>query len=228
MGLSFAFTGAIFAWPYQAGVAAYVQEHGLVDDSSRVYGSSSGAVVAMMLACGIDIARVGTPAGLEANERALDGHRTPFFRPRGVIATYFAIFSRAMPDDAHRRASGRLFIVTRPLATWRPALVSKFPTRKALLDAIGASIAIPGFTVTLAYRHAEHGWCVDAGREVPEDDRPGVETVRVGVGPRSERDDISPSRPIPWNQKFLVASKKSRLELFELGWQDARRRFEAA
>ena len=228
MGLSFAFTGAIFAWPYQAGVAAYVQQHGLFDETSRVYGSSSGAVVAMMLACGIDVARVGTPACLEANERALRGHRTNLFRPKGVIPMYFGIFKRALPDDAHARAAGRLHIVVRQLATWRSLLVSKWTSNDTMLDAIGASIAIPGFTVTLAYRLPEHGWCVDAGREVPRDDRPGVSTVRVGVGPRPDLDDISPSRPIPWDQKFLVAPTASRLELFDLGFADARRRFEAA
>jgi hypothetical protein len=37
VGLTIAFNGAFFAWPYQAGVAAFVQDRGLLD-SSRIYG----------------------------------------------------------------------------------------------------------------------------------------------------------------------------------------------
>jgi hypothetical protein len=45
VGLSLAFDGAFFAWPCQAGVAAFAQDRGLLDAASRIYGTSSGAGV---------------------------------------------------------------------------------------------------------------------------------------------------------------------------------------
>jgi hypothetical protein len=224
--LSLAFSGAFFAWPYQAGVAAYAQDHALLDERSRIYGTSSGAVVAVMLASGVDIARVGLPAGLEANAKANGDRRLPFFAPTGVIPVYFEIFGRALPVDAHERASGRLFVAVTQVPRFRRALISHYPDRAALLDALAASIAIPGVTVPLARRTVAHGWCVDGGPEVPDDDRPGVQTIRVGVGPRVpilKPDHIVPSRPIGLSQRFLIAPERQRRELFALGYADAAR-----
>ena len=127
MGLtSYAFNGAFFAWPYQAGVAAHVQERGLLDEGSRVYGTSSGAVVAVMLACGIDIANVGMPAGLEANAQAKGNRFLPFFKPTPVLPIYFAIFCAALPADAHVRASGKLFISVTQVPRFKRATVSQY------------------------------------------------------------------------------------------------------
>lgn len=231
MTLSIAFNGAFFAWPYQAGVAAYVQERGLLTAESRIYGTSSGAVVAVMLACGVDIANVGLAAGLVANARAQGDRRHPFFRPAPVIPTYFEVFGPALPADAHARATGRLFVAITQLVRLRRRLVSEFPTRQALLDTLGASIAIPGVTVAFAHRLAPFGWCIDGGPEVADDDRPGVDTLRVGVGPRLPRgklDHIMPSSPVGFAQRFLIAPDTERRRLFDLGRRDARAYLERA
>jgi hypothetical protein len=224
--ISIAFNGAFFAWPYQAGVAAYVQDHDLLDANSRVYGTSSGAVVAVMLACGVDIARVGMPAGLLANARAKHGKLTPFGSPGRVIPTYFEIFGPTLPDDAHERATGRLFVSTMKLPRFEKTILSHYTSKSALLDALAASIAIPGVTVRFAYKTEHHGWCVDGGPEVPDDDRSGVETIRVGVGPRvpmMKPDHIMPSSPIGVRQRLLIAPEPERRKIFELGYADARR-----
>lgn len=231
MGLSLAFNGAFFAWPYQAGVAAFVQDRGLLDEHSRIYGTSSGAVVAVLLACGVDIARVGLDAGMEANARAAKGRKLPFFRPAGVLATYFSIFGAALPEDAHLRATARLFIRVTRVPRLQRILVSSYRSKQGLLDTLGASIAIPGVTVNFAHRLEPHGWCMDGGPEVPDDDRPGIETVRVGVGPRIPRtkpDHITPSTPIGFEQRFSVLPIERRRELFHLGYADARGYLKAA
>jgi hypothetical protein len=231
LSVSIAFNGAFFAWPYQAGVAAYVQDRGLLDERSRIYGTSSGAVVALMLACGVDIANVGLPAGLDANARAKGDRMTPFLRPAAVIPTYFAIFGPTLPDDAHVRATGRLFVSVTQIPRLRRRLVSEYPHKQALLDTLGASIAIPGVTVKLAHKLERYGWCLDGGPEVPDDDRPGVDTIRVGVGPRLPRgrfDHIMPSRPVGWAQRFLIRPEPERRTLFHLGYADARSYFGGA
>lgn len=226
MTISIAFNGAFFAWPYQAGVATYVQEHGLLSNNSRIYGTSSGAVVAVMLACGVDIANVGLAAGMLANERAKQGKRTPFFAPSNVIPTYFEIFGPTLPSDAHRRATDKLYVATLKLPRMQRALLSTYASNQQLLDALAASIAIPGVTVKFAYKTEAHGWCIDGGPEVPNDDRPGVDTVRVGVGPRvpmMKPDHIAPSTPIGLGQRLLVAPEADRRRIFDLGYADARR-----
>lgn len=228
MTLSIAFNGAFFAWPYQAGVAAYVQDRGLLDANSRIYGTSSGAVVAVMLACGIDVANVGMPAGLVANERAKGDRRHPFFNPAPVIPTYFAIFGPTLPTDAHERATDRLFVKITQLSRLRRRIVSRYATKQAVLDTLGASIAIPGVTVSFAHHLAPFGWCIDGGPEIANDDRPGVQTIRVGVGPRLPRslpDDIAPSTPIGARHRFLIPPEAERRRLFTAGYADARRYF---
>jgi hypothetical protein len=225
MTLSIAFNGAFFAWPYQAGVASYVQEHGLLDDKSRVYGTSSGAVVAVMLAAGVDIAGVGLTAGLVANARAMGEGRTPFFRSAAVIPTYFAVFGPVLPGEAHVRASGRLHVAITQVPRFKKRLVSDYPTHASLLDALAASIAIPGVTVPFAHKSPRFGWCLDGGPEIGDDDRPGVDTLRVGVGPRLPRgrfDHVMPSEPVGFQQRFLIAPEAQRRELFQLGYRDAK------
>ena len=228
MTLSVAFSGAFFAWPYQAGVAAYLQDRGYLDPRSRIYGTSSGAVVAVMLACGIDVERVGLPAGLAANERAQGDRKHPFFNAANVLPTYFEIFGAILPSDAHVRARNRLVVAVTQLSRLKRRMISEYASKQAVLDTLGASIAIPGVTVTFAHKLAPYGWCVDGGPEVPDDDRAGVDTLRVGVGPRlpgGRVDHITPSRPIGVGQRVLIAPEAQRRELFELGKSDAQAYF---
>ncbi len=223
--MSIAFNGAFFAWPYQAGVAAYVQERGLLDKHSRIYGTSSGAVVATMLACGVDVATVGFAAGLEANQRAMGDRKHPFFNPAPVLPTYFAIFGKTLPTDAHVHATHRLHVAVTQVPRLRSKLISTFTSNQAILDALGASVAIPGVTVAFAHKVPRHGWCVDGGPEAANDDRPGVFTLRVGVNfriPRRWPEHIAPSRAIGWAQRFLIPAEARRRELYALGYADAR------
>jgi hypothetical protein len=123
---SVAFGGAVFGWPYHAGVAAYLQaraDRSPDRHSHRIYGTSSGAIVATMLACGVDVATVGLERGLRADLLGLGGRRTPFFRPQEFLAPHFDELERVLPRDAHVRATGRLFITLRHVRTWRRFVV---------------------------------------------------------------------------------------------------------
>lgn len=221
---SLAFGGGFFGWPYAAGVASYVQRERPLGDQARIYGTSSGAVIATMLACGIDIASDGMALGLRADREGLGDRRTPFFRPTAFLRPHIDEMERALPADAHVRAHGRLFITLRRAPTFRQLAVSDFPTRDALLDVLGAAVAVPGLTVPLFHRSPRHGICLDGGPGVPDDDRPGVATTRVGVFQRA-RYHIRPSRPIPPELMLGVPSDARRRDLFELGYADARRHF---
>lgn len=219
---SLAFGGAFFAWPYHAGVAAYVQAHGGLREGARVYGTSSGAVVATMLACEIPIATTGLALGLRADRDGLAGRRTPFFRPTAFLAPHITEMDRALPADAHERAHGRLFITIRQLPRLRQRAISDFPTRAALLDLLAAAVAVPGLTVPFVHRSPRYGACLDGGPGVPDDDRPGWPTARVGVFTRGDY-DLRPSVPVTRALLLGVPDDARRRELYALGYADAAR-----
>jgi len=173
-----------------------------------------------------------SPRSVSISRRAASSARAPGSGSSG--GTSGAYQAR---DAAVRRAASLLDLerlqpgVEQLAAALRAALDSGLPEASGLLDALGASIAIPGVTVTFAHKLETHGWCLDGGPEVPDDDRPGVHTVRVGVGPRLPRtkpDHIAPSRPIGFEQRVLLLPRERRRELFHLGYADARRHLEAA
>ena len=220
--LSIAFDGAFFGWPYYAGVAAHLQARDL--RISRIYGTSSGAVIAAMLACGIDLATEGLELGLRADLDGLGGARSPFLRPRAFFAPHVTEMERALPADAHVRATGRLFVTLRRVRGMRRLVVSEYPTRAALLDALAGAVAVPGLTVPLVHTSPRFGAVIDGGPGVPSDDRAEVTTVRVGVHPRPTY-DLAPSTRLAWRLLLTVAPDALRRELFERGRADAARHF---
>jgi hypothetical protein len=220
--ISISFSGAFYAWPYHAGVAAYVRDNSVLGPGSRIYGTSSGAVAGVLLACGVDIEAVGLDAGFASNDEHVAGHRTPFFHPRKVQRSYIETFAPVLPTDAHRHAHNKLFLSVKVLPLLRKRIISEYPTRDALIDVISATIAVPGHSVHFAHRTrtAKLGWCIDGGAEPTQDNRPGWRRVRVSVW-GGKRYDITPSRAIPMSMRFGVQDRWRRLDLFELGYQDA-------
>ncbi len=216
---SFAFGGAFFAWPYHAGVAAYLQTQGEPRDGARIYGTSSGAVVATMLACGIDVATAGLALGLRADRDGLGGRRTPFGRPTAFLAPHIAEMDRALPVDAHERANGRLFITVRRLPAMRQIVVGTYSTRAELLDVLAAAVAVPGLTVPLFHRSERLGPCLDGGPGVPDDDRANVATVRIGVFSRGYH--IRPKERLASTLVLGVPHDDARRALFGQGERDA-------
>lgn len=220
MSVSISFSGAFFAWPYHAGVAAFIQDRGGLAPDARIYGTSSGAVVATMLACGMDITQRGLPQGMRADRDGMGGKRLPFLQPRAFLAPHITMMDDHLPPDAHERAHGRLFITLRRLPTLRQAAISDFPSRAALFDVLAASIAVPGLTVPLYHRSPRYGACLDGGPGVPDDDRPGRETIRVGVLARG-RYHIRPSVAIGASLVLGLPDDAVRQRMFEQGRRDA-------
>ena len=223
---SLAFGGAFFAWPYHAGVAAYVQANRTLGADARIYGTSSGAVVATMLACDIPCATTGLELGLRADRDGLGGRKTPFFRPTAFLGPHIDEMDRALPADAHERATNRLFITLRRLPRMRQVAVGEFSTRASLLDVLAAAVAVPGLTVPIYHRSPRFGPCLDGGPGVPDDDRHGATTTRVGVFQRGTY-DLKPSTPIANGLIFGMPDDTARRSMFALGFADAKRHFGA-
>jgi patatin-like phospholipase domain-containing protein 2 len=233
---SFAFGGGLYAWPYHAGVASYIQDHGLVADDARLYGVSSGNVPAALLACDVSITHVGLFAAMRANDAHADAGVGPYLNPRRVRES-FELFAKVLPDDAHERASGKLCVVLTELPSLRKRVISQFPTRGALLDALVASMSIPGHAVPIAYRahHLDRRLFLDGGivANVIDDNRPGYRTIRIGVFdfnsvllPRARTLHIRPSAHLPWSMRLAPLSDAERRAWHERGYTDARRYFE--
>jgi hypothetical protein len=235
--VSFAFGGGFYAWPYHCGVASYLQEHGLVQADSRLYGVSSGTVPAVLLACGVDVTNDGMPQAMRANDKHIDGRVFgPYLSPRAVTDS-FELFAEVLPADAHERASGKLCIVLTELPSLRRRVISHFPTREALMDALKASMAIPGHGVPIAYRahHLDKRLFLDGGfvANVIDDDRPGYRTIRIGVFhfhaalfPVPRGLHICPHEYLPWRMRLWVESDQVRHAWHKRGYDDARAYFE--
>jgi len=222
MRCSFSFSGALYAWPFHCGVAAYVQERGLLGPESRLYAASSGAVAAALLACGVDVLGAGTEAAFAANDEHT-GRLGPYLRPSAVLRS-LETFARVLPPDAHERASGVLHLAVTRLPRFELRVVSHFPTRAALLDGLVATMAIPGHGVPFAHRTRALGlgWCIDGGLRGNRlaDDRPGWHTVRVATrGGAPGR--LAPGRRIPMRMRCLVESRPERLGWLRHGYERA-------
>jgi hypothetical protein len=236
---SLAFAGAAYGWPYYCGVAWFVQKHRLLRDDARFYCCSAGNVGGLYLSAGIDAEKDGLEICMDANE----SHNHPvlgtWLRPERAQAAFFDVFAQLLPEDAHVRASGRLHILlTQLLPRPRRRIVSEFTSRRALLSAMAASMAIPGHGVRFAYRDDEHlgdyGYVVDGGLlgTLHDDDRAGWETVRISALPTV---DVPPLKkvhiaPRPWlafRDLFTIRSRPERRALHARGYEDAARFFEA-
>jgi len=222
MRCSFAFSGALYAWPFHCGVAAYIQEHGLLGPESRLYAASSGAVAAALLACGVDVLGTGVEAAFASNDEHR-GRIGPYLRPSAVMAS-LQTFARVLPEDAHERASGVLHLAVTRLPRFELRVVSSFPSREALLDGLVATMAIPGHGVPFAHRTRalDLGWCIDGGLRgnLLADDRPGWRTVRVATRGRAP-ELLAPQQRIPARMRFLVGSRGERLGWLRHGYERA-------
>src|SRR5690606_242144 len=137
-----------------------------------------------LLVCGVDIAGRGLPAALAANDEQARRLRAPYLQPE-TIRRSFQTFIDVFPADAHRRASGRLFIAVTEVPRFRRRLVSEFGSRQDLIDAMMASMALPGHGVWVAFRTRRHGWCLDGALwPQAEDERSGWHTHRIAVSRR--------------------------------------------
>ena len=234
--VSFMFGGGFYAWPYHAGVGSFLEDHQLIADDARLYGVSSGIVPAVMLATGVHIEREGFLPTMRANDGHLSFPFGPFLSPRRIVQS-FQTFADILPRDAHERASGRLHVVVTELPTLRKRVLSTFRTRDALLDALKATMAIPGHGVPLAYRahHIDKRLYIDGGfaANIIDDNRPGYRTIRIGVfdfesvlKPVARGLHIRPSEHLPWRMRLWVESDDVRRAWHKRGYDDARRYFE--
>ncbi|XP_071165546.1 patatin-like phospholipase domain-containing protein 4 isoform X2 [Mytilus edulis] len=137
--------GCGFLGIYHLGVAACLKQHGasFLSSIQKVAGASAGALVASVLV--IDDSKIeeckNFTYGLakEVKSKPL-GALTPGYNLLDSIKTFL---NTMLPEDAHQKASGKLYISLTNTRTRENVLVHQYPSREHLIKCLLASSHIP-------------------------------------------------------------------------------------
>ncbi|NXJ70561.1 PLPL1 protein, partial [Rostratula benghalensis] len=147
---SILFRGCSFLLLYEAGVVTALQELSpdILKSASRIYGASSGSVVATIALCGGDIGK-----GFELlfilyllKQCFFDALENSFWMRlpgRKVIKILRDTLNKYLPPNAHQLVSGRLHVILTRVRDWRSVVVSEFASKEDLIQAIICSCFIP-------------------------------------------------------------------------------------
>ncbi|XP_062318071.1 patatin-like phospholipase domain-containing protein 2 [Osmerus eperlanus] len=141
---SISFAGCGFMGIYYVGASACLLEHvsHLVQDASKMYGASSGALMAAVLTVGMPIEQCCENLmymAKEARKRKL-GPLHPSFNLLKIVRDAMV---RHLPDDAHIRATGKLCVSLTRVSDGQNVLASEFDTKEELIQALLCSCFIP-------------------------------------------------------------------------------------
>ena len=144
-GPAISFMGCGTAMTYGLGVASYLQAH---FELSRVcfFGSSAGAVLALMASSGI---KLGEPA-LGENIRLHSIFRARRLGPLGVILpvvndSLMSLLAHIPDDELQQRIRGRCCLSLTHVPTMGGRILRHFPTKQDLVDAAMMSGNLPLF-----------------------------------------------------------------------------------
>lgn len=142
---SLSFAGCGFLGIYHVGVAVCLRQHAPQLLLERIAGASAGALAACCLICDLpmecmagDFLRV-----VQETRRHSLGAFSPWFNlPECLLEG----MHRRLPEDAHRRVSGRLHISLTRVSDRCNVVMSEFSSREELLQALMCSCFIPGLS----------------------------------------------------------------------------------
>ncbi|NXD43066.1 PLPL1 protein, partial [Copsychus sechellarum] len=145
---SLLFRGVSFSIPYEAGVLAALQNLSpdILKSASRIYGSSSGSIVATAGLCGCNVGKGCRFLFILLMEYGLDCVQASLLRliPGGRVPRLLRhILNKFLPPNAHELVSGKLHIILTRLHDWRSVTVSEFASREELIQAVVCSCFIP-------------------------------------------------------------------------------------
>ncbi|XP_078405059.1 patatin-like phospholipase domain-containing protein 2 [Cetorhinus maximus] len=141
---SISFAGCGFLGIYHIGVASSLCEHAphLVHNAKYIYGASAGALTACTLVSGACLGESGAniiDVSSEARKRFL-GPLHPSFNLIKIIRSRLY---KALPDNAHELATGRLGISLTRVSDGENVLVTVFNSKEELIQACICSTFIP-------------------------------------------------------------------------------------
>ncbi|XP_068015553.1 omega-hydroxyceramide transacylase-like isoform X2 [Melanerpes formicivorus] len=137
---SILFRGCSFMLVYEAGVWAALQELSpdILKAASKIYGASSGSIVATLGLCGCDADELK-----QIFQDIVSRSYLPFIVGGKAMRLLQECLNKHLPPNAHQLVSGKLHIILTRLRDWRCVLVSDFASREDLIQAISCSCFIP-------------------------------------------------------------------------------------
>ena len=138
------FSGGGFLGIYHVGVLQAFKDFAPEITTRKVLGASSGALACTCLACDLPVfAAIETITRMTVHCRSLSlGPLHPRFNIFDIMRDGL---EKYLPEDAHIRSAGRLFISVTRASTLTNELLCKFDSREELIDALMASCFIPYF-----------------------------------------------------------------------------------
>lgn len=135
MGINLAFSGAGFLGIYHVGTVSCLKFYGkkLLDKVDLYGGSSAGALAACMLLCDMNLEEsvqfvMNTAHKVHHN---FLGPISPSFDPSASIRK---TFTKYLPENAYKIASGKLHVSLTRVSDWKNEIVSEFASNKELVD----------------------------------------------------------------------------------------------
>lgn len=225
-GFSYSAAGLLF--PYHLGVTQCLIDNGYITEETPFAGSSAGAIVCAVVACGVEMRWA-----LEATKQLAKDCREngTAFRLGFVLRKFLEEF---LPEDAHIRASGRIRVaVTQLFRRPRGLLVDKFDSKEDLINSLITSSFIPGYLAPAPATWFRDRYCVDGGLSLFMPPTASQETIRVCAFPSSGfglkgiaiSPDLNPGNRANMRELFQWALEPADDhildQLFEDGYQDA-------
>ncbi|XP_042871177.1 uncharacterized protein LOC122252655 isoform X2 [Penaeus japonicus] len=139
------FCGCGFLGVYLVGAATYLQDHVPVLLRGRLAGSSVGSLIATCIACDVplQILRENLLSTARMSRKYILGAFNPFF---SLEDSLLKCTLRALPEDAHIRASGRVFLSLTRVSSLTNEIVSEFNSRDELIQALICCCFLPGLS----------------------------------------------------------------------------------
>ncbi|KAM9854827.1 patatin-like phospholipase domain-containing protein 2 [Aulostomus maculatus] len=141
---SISFAGCGFMGIYYVGASSCVLERFpcLIQNASKIYGASAGALMAAVLCVGIPLEKCCADLmfmAKEARKRKL-GPLHPSYNLLQIVKDSML---GSLPEDAHVRASGRLCVSLTRVSDGKNVLVSEFDSREELMQVLVCSCFVP-------------------------------------------------------------------------------------
>ena len=152
---------AIYNYPWQVGVALYLQEHDDLSDCCFT-GASAGSFVASLLATDISIKQY-------MNTWVKDGYKIFNANPFGLYFICHSVISlvgsKYMSPDDYKRANNRLYVSISKFKNYRlqNELISEFTSNTDMYEALCASSQIPYLNSPSFYYRFRNHKCLDGG-----------------------------------------------------------------
>ncbi|KAM3608747.1 uncharacterized protein V6R79_003988 [Siganus canaliculatus] len=141
---SISFAGCGFMGVYYIGATSCILERfpRFIHGASKIYGSSSGSVMAAILSVGVPLEKCC--ADLMSMAREARKHRLGPLHPAfNLLRIVKDSLVRSLPEDAHLRASGKLCVSLTRVSDGKNVLASEFGSREELIQALLCSCHVP-------------------------------------------------------------------------------------